>query len=318
MINSPIKKLLEAIILETLEEKLVRTGRLHKTQTGFIPGCGTSVNLLKFIGDISDIKKRNSSLSKYYIGFIDFKAAFDSVVHQKLYGILESAGIDEITISRVKLLYNCAYFSVDGRDRRPINVGVPQGSLLSPILFNLYIDELLRTLSRELGERNVYCYADDLMFICLGKYSLNRSIRTIKEWGAANNLFINPKKCAIMRVRKRLTRKDELEGAVQEISFKNSYKYLGVQVEASLTLQSHFKAIKQKLAKVTPHFFKLKQGLTGVKVRLELWQTYLTSIIEYGVESLALFPKKLMKLESMYYSSLKFALGVQKSVNSHM
>jgi len=77
MINSPIRKILEAIILASLEEQLNQTGKIHKAQTGFTAGCGTSVNLLKFMGDIMHIRNRQSSTgtSKYYICFIDFKAA---------------------------------------------------------------------------------------------------------------------------------------------------------------------------------------------------------------------------------------------------
>jgi len=60
---------------------------------------------------------------------------------------------------------------------------VLQGSLISPILFNLYINELLILLSKELGDQNVYCYADDLMFVCLGKYSLGKKALELSENG---------------------------------------------------------------------------------------------------------------------------------------
>jgi len=316
MINSPIRKILEAIILASLEEQLNQTGKIHKAQTGFTAGCGTSVNLLKFMGDIMDIRNRQSSTSKYYICFIDFKAAFDSVIHHKLYELLEKAGVDQETINRVKLLYNHAHFAVNESNRKPINIGVLQGSLISPILFNLYINELLILLSKELGDQNVYCYADDLMFVCLGKYSLGKSIRIIREWGVENNLHINPKKCAIMRVRKKINAKDEKEKAIEGIEFKNTYKFLGIQVESSLTLGTQIKSLKQSIRRISTNFFKLKQNISGVKIRLELWKTYLKSVLEYGVENLALFPKKIDKVERTYYTSLKKALAIPLNISN--
>jgi len=131
LITSPLKKILEAIILDKLKLKLIGEKIINTAQTGFIPECGTNVNLLKFIGDILDIRDRKGYSGKYYICFIDFKAAFDSVNHTLLYRKLENAGLDQITIDRIKFLFNSNYFTLN-KHKGPLNKGVPQGSLISP------------------------------------------------------------------------------------------------------------------------------------------------------------------------------------------
>jgi len=91
---------------------------------------------------------------------------------------------------------------------------------------------------------------------------------------------------------------------------------LGVQIESSLTLKTQFKTLKQKAGYLYSNFFKFKPTVTGVKVKLELWKTYVKSIVEYGVESLALFPKKLDKFERFYYTTVKKAMGIPLTTNN--
>ena len=79
-----------------------------------------------------------------FILFIDLKAAYDSVNHQILFAKLKDKGFTTNVINFIKLLYNNAFTKVDlNSEKIPINVGVVQGSVISPILFDLYIDDLV-------------------------------------------------------------------------------------------------------------------------------------------------------------------------------
>lgn len=309
MINSPLRKLMEALLLPELQTKLIEGKVLDQSQTGFIPGCGTSINLVKSLADIIGIKGRKSAKGKYYVVFVDFKAAFDSVNHGLLYEKLERAGIEETTVNRVKFLYNNAYFKHGGGSKAPINVGVHQGSLTSPLLFNLYINDLLKELGQLLGTNNVYCYADDLMFVVLGKDFVRKALAKVRDWGELNAMGVNLKKCGIIKIKNRgkeVIKVREIGG----IDVVDQYRYLGVTLDSLLTLQPYMDQLAKRMKIVYSSFYKLISTAVGVKLKLEVWKVYVKTIMEYGAEVFALVPGKIDKFRKLYYKTLKVSLGL--------
>jgi hypothetical protein len=109
---------------------------------GFREFCSVDLNLIKVFGkawDISRIQKNKKS----YLLFIDLENAFCSVPHDKLFEKMKLYGFKEEIINSVKFLYNTSYTQIDSQPPISVNIGVAQGSILSPLLFNLYIDNLV-------------------------------------------------------------------------------------------------------------------------------------------------------------------------------
>lgn len=127
---------------------------------------------------IREIKCRLGSNAKHFLTLIDFKSAFDLVDHELLLKILKEEGLDENSLNIVAFLYNHYYFSVDGVRRYKISRGCVQGFLLSPFLFVLYINPLLKKLEELNGRNSTFAYADDVSFISLGPREVERSIAT--------------------------------------------------------------------------------------------------------------------------------------------
>ena len=125
---------------------------INKKQIGFIKGCGTEINLLRLRQRVYDIKKVKTKYTKYLL-FIDLKNVYDKVIHKKLF---------------LKLLYSKAKLKISN-DSENINVnnGVLQGSIISPMLFDLYINDLINELDKNSFE--VLAYADDLCVLCDGR-----------------------------------------------------------------------------------------------------------------------------------------------------
>jgi hypothetical protein len=234
MISSPIVKLIEAIALQELKSKLEPI--IHSTQTGFISGLGTQVHILRLIGKMIDIRNDPHFKSgNWFAFFVDFKSAFDRVDHTMLFKKLLDSGISGRTINILKLLYNSYHFSLIGDVPRRIKSGVAQGSLVSPILYDWYVNDLIENLSKKFGVEKTFAYADDIALLCLGYSDIRTAVSMIEEWSQRNGAILNKKKCGILPIRRKecLTSRRSLEG----IPLVQTYKYLGVPLNSALTLK---------------------------------------------------------------------------------
>jgi len=182
MVSSPLVKLVEAIALRELKDKL--EPRIASAQIGFLTGLCTQVHILRLLGKVQDLRQSPWFHSgSWFILFVDFKSAFDKVNHQILFRKLEGAGISERAINILRMLYNSCHFSLMGDAPRKVGSGVAQGSLVSPLLYNWYVDDLVVQLSSQVTEGSVFAYADDIAVLCLGCSDVRRAVSTIEDWG---------------------------------------------------------------------------------------------------------------------------------------
>ena len=171
---------------------------INYSQTGFTSGLDTNVNLLRLITDALDLKK-TSNCKKNNILFIDFKSAFDNVNRDILFKKLRKQGFSDNWVNTLEILYS----SITIRNLHP-SIGVLQGSILSPMLFNRYVDDLITDLCEKF---QTYAYADDISVLCENMIETKRAIRYIEKWGKKNELNLNKKKCGIMFFRKNSSKK---------------------------------------------------------------------------------------------------------------
>jgi len=306
MISSPIIKLIESIALKELKEKL--ESQICSTQTGFITGLGTQVHILRLVGKMKDIQDDPSFKSgNWFAFFVDFKSAFDRVNHTLLFQKLLDTGVSARTINILKLLYNSYHFSLLEDQPRRIKSGVAQGSLVSPLLFDWYVNDLVSNLTRHFGIGHTFAYADDVALLCLGHSEVRAAISMIETWSRENGALINKKKCGILPIRRRevpLSRK-ELEG----IPFVQTYKYLGVPLDSSLTLKYLEPYLEEKLKKFSQRIRLVLRSIVGTKTKLALWQNYARCHFDYFSPTIALCGQT-GKFASLFTKSLKKALDL--------
>ncbi len=306
MITSPIIKLIESIALKELKERLEPL--ICSAQTGFLTGLGTQVHILRLVGRMRDICGNPRFKSgNWFAFFVDFKSAFDKVDHLILFRKLQDSGVSLRTINILKLLYNSYHFSLLGDSPKRIKSGVAQGSLVSPLLYDWYVNDLVSLLSRRFGAEHTFAYADDIALLCLGYSDLRSAISILEEWSRENGAILNRKKCGILPIRRRevpVSRK-ELEG----IPFVQTYKYLGVPLDSSLTLKYLASYLEGKLKKFSQRIGLVLHSVVGTKTRLNLWQNYARCYFDYFSPTVALCDQ-FSKFERLFSKSLKKALGL--------
>ena len=306
MISSPIVKVIEAIALEDL--KRVLEPRIDLAQVGFLPALNTQTQILRLVGKVIDL--RESPLFRsgcWFILFVDFKAAFDKVNHAVLFRKLAGSGVQERTVNILKVLYNSYHFTLPGDIPQRVNNGVAQGSLVSPLLYDWYVNDLISELSKQFGQDRTFAYADDVAVLCLGLSDIRLTLQRIDQWAETNGAQVNRRKCGILKITKRETpnRREVLEG----VPFVQVYKYLGVPLDESLSLKHLVPHIKKKVAAFCARIHLVLHTLVGLKTKLDLWQTYMKCHFDYFAPVIAICGQ-FEKFERMYTKSLKKSLGL--------
>jgi len=291
-IGSPILKAIEARFLPKLRSYL--RDNLDRAQTGFVERMGTSVNLWRAIQRIrlrtsGDVKRPCYGL------FVDFSNAYNMVPHKLLFEKLRKKQVlPEEEIQFLEQIYARIKIKVGKHCIKP-NRGVAQGSILSPALFNIFIEDLSDNLQLKAGINleDLLFYADDLLTLCTSQEQLRLAIEVIRKWSEENGMLLNAKKSGIVVFVNRLKKnipwmKSQLEGkhrkqgvrlewvparkTFEGIPICNKYKYLGSWLDNKLTSHTQINHIKKKTNHILIRLYPyLKQA--SADGRRDMWIT---------------------------------------------
>ena len=314
-ITGTLIKILEKVTLNRMQlfEKMHNIHN-HKSQIGFLKGMGCDVNIMRLrqrtqdaldSRDIKDLKKEK------YILFIDFKAAYDSVNHKRLFDKLSKKGYPINIVNTIKKIYSSACMRLNMM-HDPINVnrGVLQGGILSPFLFNCYIDDLIISLNNKCFE--VLAYADDIALICTNEEQLQQAMNILDEWSKDNFFEINKKKSGILII-------DQERGGRKEINgypIKQNYKYLGIILNSTLNPIGSLKLTDKRLDKyISRNRWLIKKYFTPKSlVTISLYYQY--SRIGYGMNCFLDMPDVNKEIEKYSMKYTKSILGLSNHVSS--
>ena len=246
-LTSSTCKVLERIIANELLNFALRTGSIPAQQHGFIPGRSIMTNLLSSLLDwITEQDKGNPT----DIIYLDFSKAFDKVPHRRLLGKLAHLGIKGKLLRWVKSFLESRQFWVRNGDsksqKRVITSGVPQGSVLGPILFILYTSDL------PLGRHSeIKMYADDTKLYAnpLVNYQhLQEDLDKIHNWSKNWMLPLNEAKCIVMHIGKSNPKRSYHIGG-ENITEAIAMKDLGIMISNDLKWANHVNYISTKANK---------------------------------------------------------------------
>jgi len=275
------EKLMHSRVLGFLE----RNCSLFEGQYGFRPGRSCEHALLDAKSTILH------SLSKKEVVLlllIDFSKAFDVISHDILLDKLNYYGIRGLALKWFKS-YLCSrkqFVSIEDSQStvQEIKHGVPQGSILGPLLFIIYINDMPK-ISTHL---KFVLYADDANILITGQnveevvQKVNKLSPLLLNWVDNNGLALNLKKTCYMLFTSTRNRSPniDIQLAGTNIERKTDARFLGVIVDDKLTWSSHIAAIKTKMMRYVGIMYKIKRHLP-IKVMLQIFQSFVQSHLNY-------------------------------------
>ena len=233
--------------------------------------------------------------NKYTLGvFIDLSKAFDTVDHSILLKKLELYGVTDRNHSWFKnyLLNRKQFIQINEEENtelETITCGVPQGSILGPLLFLLYVNDLKNATNL----LDPIMYADDTNLFLTHKdisylfETANLQLERINQWFISNKLSLNVSKTKYSFFHKPSKRDDiplllpKLNINNNEIERSECLKFLGVLLDENLCWKEHIKYIENKIAKNIGLLYKAKPYIDKHSL-LSLYHSYIHSYINYG------------------------------------
>ena len=206
-------------------------------------------------------------------------------------------------------------------DTQDLENGLPQGSCLSPLLFNIFIDDLFTDVSSQI---RYSLFADDAAIWCTDKdcdisvSRLQSGISKLESWSRANGLQFSAEKSAAMVFSRQTTATPSVRLRVynNHIPFVNQFKFLGIVFDRNLSMSGHIKHIKAKCSSRLNLFRCLTGSACGSDrtTLLRLYKAIVLPVIEYGASMYAGGKEKILtSLETVQNSFLRIALGVMRT-----
>ena len=241
-LTSTISKVMERVVRSQLYQYLVRNNILSKEQHGFRTGFSTTTQLLEYMDDITRSMDTHTKTQIDAV-YLDYAKAFDTVSHPKLIHKLKSIGISGRLLSFIENFLSerkqCVKLENQLSTEISVISGVPQGTVLGPILFTIYINDIVKTLK----STKIKMYADDCKLYREVKNSQDHKefledLESVASWANMWQLSLSVPKCQVISIG-RNAQEYEYKVGQNDIGRCNSIKDLGIWVDSSLKPSLH-------------------------------------------------------------------------------
>ena len=303
--------MLESIIRDKVVNYLEGNSLIRDTQHGFRHKRSCLSNLLTFYNDLFSAHDITRSLD---IVYLDFQKAFDKVPHNKLMFKVKQLGIAGNVHNWIKnwLSNRKQRVVINGTasDWAPVTSGVPQGSVLGPVLFIMYINDI------DVGLNNfISKFADDTkignsIIDDRDRLSLQEDLRKISEWSERWEMPFNVNKCHILQVGTR-NRKFDYEMNGVKLKSIQCVKDLGVTIASNLKFSQQCKDAAGKANRMLG-FINRNFSFKNKDIILPLYISLVRPHLEYAVQFWSPhYTKDIAKLEAVQRRATKMITSLR-------
>lgn len=289
---SNIAKIFEKIIHKRLYNFIKKNNIISTSQFGFMKNIGTKDALCQ----LTKILNENMDKSiPSIVTFLDLAKAFDSVDHKILLQKLFRHGIRgkaySLLVNYLQDRFQRVRINKIASNYKRIEIGVPQGTILGPLLFILYVNDLLL----QMPKNSIMSYADDTAVITKcdeddrnWKVAIDRMnilLDKVHKWLTANYLTLNLGKTVYMTFGSYCSSVPiKVEIFIDKVLLKRveSIKYLGIIFDYNLKWNAHINSIVNKTKYLIFIFYKLSK-IMNTQILLKIYYAYFYGIINYGI-----------------------------------
>lgn len=296
-LTSIVCKLMESILKEKIVQFLEENNVINDTQHGFRNKRSCLTNLLDFLHGVYEMYEEGRAVDVIYL---DFQKAFDKVPHKLLLNKVRSVGIEGFIHQWISdwLFERKQRVVLNGKFSNWQNVtsGVPQGSVLGPVLFLIYINDL---------DENIKCllskFADDAKFankvtVLREQQELQGDLNTAGEWAVDAKMSFNLDKCKVLHIGSNNVQANYTLNGVQ-LKSVDEEKDLGVMISKDLKPSKQISKVI-KTANMFIGFIGRAFQFRNEEIILNLYNALVRPHLEYCVQSWSPYYKKdIEKLE---------------------
>ena len=286
---------MERIIREGMMAHMKSHRLFSDQQYGFINGRSTTLQLITVLDDWTEILDQGGTID---VTYCDFRKAFDKVPHRRLLQKVSAYGfrgriltwLTSFLLGRQQRVH----VGGDSSEWHPVHSGILQGSLMGPLLFVLYVNDLPRCVAHSL----VYLFADDLKVfrsIRIPKDSrkLQDDIDQIYKWAEHSLLQLHPEKCITMTVgaREDPGREYTMKDGQIKLRAVDKEKDIGVTIDNQLKFREHMNDKVQKANRLLGLIWRSFE-YKDQKMMLLLYKSLIRPNLEYANQAWAPYKKK--------------------------
>ena len=303
-LTSQVCKVLESIIVDKVTKHLTDNDLLNDAQHGFRAGRSCLTNLLETLEQWTEIIDEGDAID---VAYLDFRKAFDLVSHEHLIYKLSKYGIKGNLLEWIKdfLKDRTQRVVIRGTASSPRKVtsGVPQGSVLGPLLFLIFINDLPLGLLSALS-----LFADDSKLFSRivrnkkgmknvmenGNVTLQNDLNAVLEWANKWKMEFNVDKCKIMHLGHNNPKATYSMGG-SNLQETEEERDLGVIIDNKLDFGSHIRSIVGKANKVLG-MIKVSFSCLNIPMMYNLYTALVRPLLEYCVQVWSPYKKKYINL----------------------
>lgn len=279
-------RIFERILVKKMVEFLNRINFFNKEQFGFLKKRSTTTQLLTMLEDFYNAIQRGENIDVIYI---DFAKAFDTVPIDLLLKKLKNIGFEGKIFQFLKNFLTDRSFRVKIGDTfsDPYQTfsGVPQGSVLGPILFLIFINDLPNCLHDGIGFK---IYADDLKIYVTYKDEtrkelLKTALHKIEKWSNDNGLKISSEKSMALYIGKQ-NQNTPYSLCEEIIPREECVKDLGILIDSELSFSQHINKVIKSSYLAANQILKIMKT-RDLKTLIFAYKTYVRPLLEYATET---------------------------------